>query len=278
MRAAACVFWVLVLAGCAGTETADDSEDVQFSDGSTVDLDEGTDSAAGLGSISGVVVDETISPIAGAVVQIDRVPGNITTDDNGVFRATDLEPGLYVVRAEGEGFLQVQTTAEVVADGVAKVKVVLPRDDSPQPSHNTLVYDWYDSVGQPLVDFAWDLLRPGGAPALCDQCEWTFESNGAAQSFVIEAFWEDTVTPPHQDARFYVTIEPTEDSSDYESEYCTHPCYYRIDDNRWPNAREFFIMLAYEESWIAVEQKAEVFITMFYVEGAPEGWSIQDEA
>ncbi len=263
----------VALAGCSDAP-AEQTNDVTLGDGSTVDLDKAAKAENGKGAIAGVVVDESIAPIAGAVVEIAQLALTIETGEDGSFGASDLEPGLYTLSVSAVDYLPIQTTVDVSPDNVGKVRVVLPLDPTPKPYHNTLKFEWYDSAGQPLVDFAWDLFRPGGVPAMCDQCEWTFSSDGPVESFIIEATWEDSVPPAHKASEFYWTMEPTADTSDYESDYFENPGRAEILGNRWRDHTEFFLMLAYEEEWVAVQQSAEVFITMFYEAPAPEGWSI----
>lgn len=261
---------VLVLAGCAGPESKTvPAAPVQFKEATPTES---------TGAISGVVVDSEIVAIPNATVVITSLNRSVGADEAGSFVFEGLDPGLYNLEATAARFLAAQATADVLAGEVSKVRIVLPRDTRPQPFHETVRFAWFDSAGQPLVDFAWDLLRPEGAPALCDQCEWRFNSSGPVETFIIEAFWNDTTAPPDGPSEFYWTIEPTEDSSDYESDYFANPGYAVVDGNRWKNATEFFLMLSYDEDWVALDQRADVFVTLFYATAAPAGWSVLGES
>ncbi len=259
-------------AGCSDAPAAED-DGITLGDGSKVDLDNSAKAGKGLGAIAGVVVDEAITPLLGAKVNVSQLGTTVETNEGGAFGISDLTPGLYTLSVSAVDHLTIQTTVDVIADDITKIRIVLPVDPSPKPYHSTLKFDWYDSVGQPLVDFAWDLFRPTGTPALCDVCAWTFETDGPVQTFVLEAHWDDSVAPPTGVSQFYWSLEPTADSSAYEDDYFASPGRVALGNNMWGGHTEFFLMMSYDETWIALEQSAEVFVTMFYLDEAPPEWS-----
>ncbi len=78
--------------------------------------------AAGRGSIRGVVMDASGSPLIGAAVVVladaeaakaDKVVRRASTDDEGKFTAAGIAPGHYRVKAEAEGFRPVELAADV---------------------------------------------------------------------------------------------------------------------------------------------------------------------
>jgi len=78
--------------------------------------------AAGRGSIRGVVMDTSGSPLTGAAVIVladaeaakaDKVIKRASTDGDGKFTAAGLSPGRYRVKAQAEGFNAVELDAEV---------------------------------------------------------------------------------------------------------------------------------------------------------------------
>lgn len=229
---------------------------------------------AGKGSISGVVVDEAIRPLGAANITVSGQGETATTDDGGLFLVTNLEPGLYTLTASRGGYLPIQTTAEVQAGQTAKVRIVLARDLTPQPYHTTLAFDWYDEAGVTLVDFAWDLFTRGnGLPALCDRCYFEFITDGPVEEFVIEATWEDTVPAPHKDSEFYWTLDNLGEDGGYESDYFYNPGRAAVGGNRFGNSTQFAISMTGEEEWITYQQTARLFVTLFYIDGAPQNWS-----
>jgi Carboxypeptidase regulatory-like domain len=80
--------------------------------------------AAGQGSIRGVVMDLTGSPLIGAAVMVmadtetakpekDKIIKRASTDRDGKFTAAGIVPGRYRLKAEAEGFKPVEVSAEV---------------------------------------------------------------------------------------------------------------------------------------------------------------------
>ena len=78
--------------------------------------------AAGRGSIRGVVMDASGSPLIGAAVVVlpdteaekaDRVVRRASTDSEGKFTAAGIVPGRYRVKAEADGFKPVELAADV---------------------------------------------------------------------------------------------------------------------------------------------------------------------
>ncbi|MFA5943481.1 MAG: carboxypeptidase-like regulatory domain-containing protein [Candidatus Thermoplasmatota archaeon] len=113
-----------VLAGCSkGSDSTDDSGDAP-----------GLDVTPTTGGIRGIVVDQAIVPVAEATVVISGGQ-NTTTDAEGLFNFTGLQPGDYLLSVGKPGFTGVQASATVVA-GVAAppiVKVLLERLSTAQP-------------------------------------------------------------------------------------------------------------------------------------------------
>ena len=181
---------VVLLAGCTdgGTQAT----------APTIELAE-VDNTATRGSISGVVVDDAIRPLAGVDLTLLTSPArSVATDADGLFVFEGLDPGLYTLSANAtvadeRRFLGIQTTADVVAGETAKVRIVLPPDLTPQPYHTTYAFDWYDESGVALVDFAVDLftrdVEPVNqtVPPFCDQCYFRFETDTTPHTFVVEA-------------------------------------------------------------------------------------------
>lgn len=187
----------IALAGCAEDPTPALDDGIEVGDDATNDL---------LGAIGGVVVDPTIRPIPGASVTL-QTGRNTTTDQGGVFVIDQLEPGFYSLTVSAPGHATVQTTADVKANTVSKVRAVLPIDVSPQPYHSTIDFAWFDTVGVVLADFVIDLVDDaflgGILPNQCDGCFFDFESDGPVETFVLEAVWEEQIADPSGDNAFY---------------------------------------------------------------------------
>lgn len=92
--------------------------------------------AGGRGSIRGIVVDASGSPLIGAAVvvlaeneaaKIDKVIKRASTDGEGKFSAPGISPGHYRVKAEAEGFHAVELAAEVKPNKVTVFDSILLR-------------------------------------------------------------------------------------------------------------------------------------------------------
>lgn len=119
MRVGSIVGLLLIvgLTGCADEGAA--PEDEAFSP----ELDEELEATDTTGVIRGVVVDATITPIAGATVRLQGAGLETTSNAEGAFGFSDLDPGTYFVSVQKFGFESTQTSTEVVA-GVQSPKVV----------------------------------------------------------------------------------------------------------------------------------------------------------
>lgn len=133
---------VFLLAGCAGNHPKASSNDQAF-DG----LDLQATSTTGI--LRGVVVDQAIRPIAGALVQL--APGapdekSTKTTDLGAFAFDGLPAGTYFVHVQKGGYAPAQQSADVVA-GVSDppaMKVQLLPDASYTPPYvETYVFDGF---------------------------------------------------------------------------------------------------------------------------------------
>jgi hypothetical protein len=271
--AASSLVLAVLLAGCANGGKDADAVNIG---GRTVDLADTTNSAT-QGSISGVVVDDAIRPLAGVAITIANLDRNATTIEDGLFAFEGLDPGLYTLAVvPPAGYLPVQTTAEVVAGQTSKVRVVTPIDSSPQPRHVTLAFDWYDSAGVALVDFAIDLfdgsLLNDSLPPACEKCTFEFITDEAPASLIYEATWEITVANPAGDGDWYWTIDDLI-GGDYESDYCAKPCLVDIPLGSIGNSTQYSLTVSSDEDWVVYNQRAQLFMTVFYVAAAPDGWS-----
>ncbi len=99
----------LMLAGCADSGAVVEETDDLGKDQVKVD--------ATTGAIRGVVVDQTISPVAGAQITV-KGGGNVlesTSDADGLFVLNKLEPGTYFVTVTKQYYTETQSSVEVRA-------------------------------------------------------------------------------------------------------------------------------------------------------------------
>lgn len=121
------------LAGCSDNGSGA-SDDVEFDD----DLKATSDT----GLIRGVIVDGSITPIAGVTVTVQGQETSQETDDEGRFSFGDLPGGTYFLSAEKPGYFPVQQSVEVVAgiDRPDAVKMLMEADANFNPFFVEEVY------------------------------------------------------------------------------------------------------------------------------------------
>jgi hypothetical protein len=197
---AAALLATLLLAGCTGGSD-DPADKVPALEVTTT-----------TGGIRGVVVDETIKPIAEAKVTISGVMQPLTTDAAGIFSISGLEAGSYLVKASHPFYDEVQQTVDVVA-GVADppaVKLLLTRVVFENPYLQTLKYDGFvvcstnvvtpfgallseecgEVVGVDCVVPVVGCTRVGGQGN--NEVQFDFTIGAGTKSVVIEQVWEPT--------------------------------------------------------------------------------------
>ncbi|HUR64280.1 MAG TPA: carboxypeptidase regulatory-like domain-containing protein [Candidatus Thermoplasmatota archaeon] len=118
---------LVLLSGCSSKATPQAATGVEQAAGDLT-----LKATATTGVIRGVVVDEAIRPIAGALVTATAQGHTYTTNSttSGAFGFQGLAPGVYLVKAHKAGFRDTQTTTDVKAgeSEPAIVKVALPVD------------------------------------------------------------------------------------------------------------------------------------------------------
>lgn len=265
---------VAMLAGCAAEEPSNDGD--TLSDGTPVAFGD-ADVTADTGAITGIIVDTAIVPVAGLDVVLTGLGTATTTDEEGLFVFEGLDPGAYFLEATGDGYLPTQFSADVRAGEVTKVKAQIAIDPKPQPYHATVQFDWFDDVGIVLADFVIDLVDEAflgdQLPNQCAQCFFDFSSEGPVETFVVEADWTEAINDPSGETSFYWNLAQQDDWGNYEDDYFDQADPAYIGDNRFGNLTEFTVSMYGDETWVSIDQHAELYVTMFYVDPAPEGWS-----
>ena len=284
-----------LLAGCAGG-SPDPLEDA----GEDAPELEVTDTTGG---IRGIVVDQSIVPVAGAKVVLSG-GRNTTTDEEGLFRFTALEPGDYFVSVSKLGYTSVQQAATVEA-GVADppiVKILLTRLTTAQPYLDHYKLDGYYECGFALpfitdsCDFgyrtAYDEANSTGNPPPGPRSP-TASSNtqfidvpADTWTIIQEGFWTDEAV-----TNFWVMVSSTPidnacdcSDQDYLSTEGPMPLIGRLDtfdpetgETGEPAgltvaARGF---LPFGDPQYALSFRFTVITSLFHNYPAPEGWTFE---
>lgn len=132
----------MALAGCTGGDAPDDDP---FQD----DLD----ASDTTGVIRGVVVDETVTPVADAVVQIQGTERSATTDEDGRFGFGDVDAGTQFLQVSKPGYESAQQGVDVVAGkrDPGAVKVLLVKDPEYNPYFQEFVFEGYIECGTAVL-------------------------------------------------------------------------------------------------------------------------------
>ncbi len=261
---------IILLAGCAGTrEGTSEGAKGNSSDAAHPAVSTST------GAIAGVVVDEAIRPLANVSVSLEAAELVALTDAAGLFAFEGLAPGSYVLTANATaGFLAAQTTVAVQAGKVAKTRIVLPTDPTPRPHHTTLSFDGFEEAGDGHFSWTVDYVQ-----ALINQslvrtctCYFVIEPEGPVETFVIEAVWQDSIPSPAGPTDYYWGID-TGDAMNAESGHFASPGRTAVAGEAYDNAAHIGVGVYTTEEWVTFQQKFEVFVTLFYLTAAPDGWS-----
>lgn len=162
------LLFVLALAGCSdnGGGEPTGSDFFTGSDNPTVQA------TATTGGIRGVVVDDTISPIKGALVAIVNTDKTFTTAEDGLFAISGLQPGTYFIQASHPLFAPAQQSAEVVAgnDNPKAVKMQLVRTVFAEPFKQTLSFDGFIACSTNIILVAYSEECGQGVGSPEDSC------------------------------------------------------------------------------------------------------------
>ena len=183
--AAVAALLALALSGCAG-----DAPPADAAAQAVEDL--GVEATSTTGIIRGVVVDDTITPLAGIEVRLANVARNATTNELGAFGFDGLEPGTYFLTTFHPDYASVQQSADVVAGDQAPplVRVQVTRIPRAAPyvetTQHSLFMDGSFAAGGAS-------LTLGG---FTGQGTFLFGTDVAANSTVaqVELYW-DAVSP-----------------------------------------------------------------------------------
>lgn len=169
----------VAMAGCAGEATIEEEPEAFQS----------LQADAKTGVIRGVVVDESITPVPGATV--DVMPGELSTvtDEDGAFGFSNVEPGVYFLTATAADHSEMQTSVEVAA-GVETpeiTRMMLTYQPPALPYIQTLTTDMLMSyavsvAGSGLVvgpsngaSYFAELALDGNTTYLHSELVWTFD-------------------------------------------------------------------------------------------------------
>lgn len=227
--------------------------------------------------ISGVVVTPTIQPIPGATVELLDTGASAQTDLFGRFRF-DVEPGTYRLRASAPDHSTVEETAVVEDNRTARVRIRLESQGPAVPFHQTFQFDGrVDASLGPADDPAAPAKQAAGADGC--ECRFQFPVGRLAVAVSVEALWEDSLSPPDAaPSRFRYNVTSGTGTAwaagDGPSPLVAHLSEAEFTEG-FAFADHAVLDLTFlpDAVWPAVDQTYTLFVTVWEVEGPPEGWS-----
>ncbi len=178
-------------AGCSEEPAAAAGEDDLFND-----FDAPADDGKGL--IRGIVIDNSVTPLADAKVTLKASGAETVTNANGAFQFTGLEPGTYFLEVSKTGYSKVQASTPVVANVASPeiVRVQLELIPGAVPAFVPLQYDLFMSCGFKLANYVFDAFYcdPTGAAGLQGQDDsahvFELDRDDTPSHYQSEIIWE----------------------------------------------------------------------------------------
>jgi hypothetical protein len=251
----------VLLAGC-GANTSGAGQ-VRLGDGSHLSLDLPSSEAPKpddiRGAVSGVVVDEAIFPLANATIAVRERDWKATTDAQGRFSLLDEPPGLYTLVVSHDGYADGLGTVNIHSGEVTKAIVQVQRLPFIQPYHTTteiqVLHEQTDTwtVGDPSYVVPFD--RP---PA----------------TVIVEGVWEPLTVAPGIHELNYV-VQPESDHSKGDTGGGANPLRLEYKPDFLPKGEYAVrVQVVPDRFALPAESRGRIFVTIFYQEPAPAGWSI----
>lgn len=281
MRAllAAALLAAAALAGCSGG-----------ADPQPVDIPVGSGRAV----LAGVVVDEAIRPVAGALVDVTDSGLEATTDENGEF-LLPVPVGDHLLEVRHEAFATIQQTVTVPDGGLRglTLRLILPASEAPY--HTVAKYDGFVvcSLGISVI-FSEECGEGVGTPAgrvgkqANNAIRYDFQSESPSlKTVVVEQAWQPTSEAGREMLVIFATnwtCEPAcgGDGVGDGSMQGPSPLLLRADEaDLAPHLRDPATVfttytLARNDATqvnVLLSQGFQLFVTLFYREAAPEGYS-----
>lgn len=251
----------VALAGCGGKDSG--ANKVRLGDGTRISLDLPEEQQPApddiRGAVSGVVVNEAIFPVPGARVSVRDRDLEATADEDGRFVFESMAPGLYTLVVHMDGYGDGLGTINVRSGQVVKSILQIQRLPVVDPYHTTLKFAvLYNEV---------DALISGTPDQLV-----AFDRQPA--TVILEAKWTGLVETGLQDLLRY-RAQPESDPETYQSGAGPNPLRAQFDADFFPKGEYAIRFNVYpSETSVAVESQGDIFLTIFYVDPAPDGWSI----
>lgn len=264
------------------------------------------------GGIRGVVVDDRITPIEGALIEVTGTTKNVTTKADGLFSISGLEAGTYFIQASHPLFASTQQSVDVVAgdENPESKRILLTRTVFAEPYMQTLQYDGFivcsvnlvvllseecgEGVGVPdeecvpITGPCAPIPPPGGSRVggqSNNNVQFDFTIGAGAQTVIVEKVWEFT---SEAGKALYSPIStewsclPSCSGNGITSMDGESPLYASFDnatileEEIIPDTTVISVFTWASPSYTGAvaNQRYTDYVSVFYYVPAPEGWSL----
>jgi hypothetical protein len=225
-----------------------------------------TPSAKTRGHIAGVVVDEAIRPIAGAKIRLPGLDLARTSDRDGSFGFVDLHPGPYFIAVNATGYYDAEAVLQVSEDEFTRAKVILRSVPPPEPYRIQQSFEGYTELtSDPLLGFSF-----------CNACDFDFYlDRPGLHTAIMEAVFEGSVADG-TGFRYYFYGEGQRYYNGIAYGSSGNPLRFEVREaDLGTESEDHFWLRVEPESFPVPEQsrRFQVFVTAFYNEAPPTGWS-----
>lgn len=217
------------------------------------------------GHLAGVVVDEAVRPIAGALVRLPGLDLERRSDRDGSFGFVDLHPGPYFITVNATGYYPAEAVLEVKTEEFTRAKVILTAVPPPEPYHVTQSFDGFADVTDNDV-FTWGFV--------CGSCSFDFYvDRPALRAVVFEAVPDNAAAG--DGFQHWLSGTNGSRSQTLSSGSSEAPMRLELRDGDLGDGDRFQLDV-YPTSFPAPETSKgfQVFVTAFYNQPPPTGWSL----
>lgn len=259
MRRWVALLLVVALAGCGDGKSGVNK--VRLGDGAQVSLDLPEDQVPDeddiRGAVSGIVVNDAIYAVGGAHVQVKGWNYSADTLDDGRFSFLSMPPGIYVVEVTKEKHDMGLATINVKSGDVAKAVLMLPRSAYIAPYHRTLEVDeFHSSVDKVVVGSRDHLIALDFIP----------------MTLILESDWDEMPTAVGDQLDYFLRPEGGSPAKNLEGSG-PNPLRVVAPSDMFTGGETRVRFDVEPLGYVPPETSGRIFVTAFYVDPAPEGWS-----
>ncbi len=303
-RFAAALLVAALVAGCTDdTAPAAEEEPLEFPE---LEVTETT------GAIRGIVIDETVRPIAGATVTLTGPGISTTSDEMGRFGFSNVEAGPHFLRVEHALHQAAQTSVDVVAgvNNPSPIKLLMVRLFEQDPYVANHKFDGFFECSQAglliiysssncVTDYTRAATGPPGLAQPLDNVtnqarEWHADVSAGWAALTFEMVWEpsssgtsgfmglvvSTYKPDREGTHWFANVGSSSPLWLQINATEEHPTASGVEPSQIPEEgiqdMSFFASVR-QDNWpvpaVAVEQDFQLFLTMFHYLPPPPGWS-----